>query len=235
MDRIKRVTTAVTTISVGSAVIVGQQGAAWLTEYQAKFPPWWSPVAAVVLFFVTSQAVRIVLELALERITALRRFLLGDQFVEGVWFDLIFEGAALVSVGHSMIRYSDGKFRFGGEDFPLDGSGKGHFRIELSEFSWPTLKYTYVYESRSGAQQGYGVVQFIERFGPPVKYTGKCVNVSDGNRLTFESFRVLDKALLEKFEHEKLKDQIILGHLQAEIIEHQRRLSNAPSAQIASA
>jgi hypothetical protein len=109
MDRIKRVTTAVTTISVGSAVIVGQQGAAWLTEYQAKFPPWWSPVAAVVLFFVTSQAVRIVLELALERITALRRFLLGDQFVEGVWFDLIFEGAALVSVGHSMIRYSDGK------------------------------------------------------------------------------------------------------------------------------
>jgi hypothetical protein len=78
-------------------------------------------------------------------------------------------------------------------------------------------------------------VQFIERFGPPVKYTGKCVNVSDGNRLTFESFRVLDKALLEKFEHEKLKDQIILGHLQAEIIEHQRRLSNAPSAQIASA
>lgn len=233
MDRIKRVTAAVTTLSVGAAVVVGQQGAAWLAAHQANFPAWGSPVAAVVLFFMTSQALRIALELALERITPLRRFLLGDQFAEGVWFDLIFEGAALVSVGHSMIKYADGKFCYGGEDFPLDGSGKGYFRVKLIECTWPTLEYTYVYETRGGDQQGYGALQFIERFGPPIKYTGKFVNRSDGKRFTFESFRVLDKGLLKEFEQEKLKEQVILTHLQGEIAEHQRRISNVPAPQVA--
>lgn len=229
MDRVKRIGTAVTTLSVGTAVVIGQQGAAWLAAHQAKFPSWGSPVAAVVLFFFTAQAFRIILDLALERLTALRRFLLGDQYVEGVWFDLIFEGASLVSVGHSMIKFADGKLFYGGEDFPLDGSGKGYYRIKLSDFSWPTLEYTYIYETRGGDQQGYGMLQFIERSGPPTKYAGKFVDRSDGKRFTFESFRVLDKAVLKDFEHEKLKEQVILAYLRGEIAEHRNRVPNPTS------
>jgi hypothetical protein len=227
MNRIKSVANAVTTLSVGTAIVVGQQGAAWLNTHQANFPSWGSPAVAVVLFYVASQLLRMVLELLLERLTGLRRFLLGDQFVEGVWFDLIFEGSNLISVGHSMIKYIDGKMSLSGEDFPLDHSGKGYFRSKLVDFTWPTLEYTYIYENQVDDQQGYGVVQFVEQSGPPLSYTGKFVNRSNGKRFTFQSFRVSNKASLRVFEQEKMKDKFILNYLQAEIKKYQGVLTAA--------
>ena len=78
--------------------------------------------------------------------------------------------------------------------------------------------------------KGYGIAQFIERFGPPNKYTGSFVNRADGKRFTFESFRVRNRSFLADFEVDKLKETTIRKYLAEEIRDHQNMVQKIASS-----
>ncbi len=215
MDRTKRIQQAVSVLSVGASVVAAQQAATWLSAHQQQLPGWLSPVTAVVVYTIGSLVLRFLLELLLESFQPLRRLLLGNQFIEGIWFEIISQNNIPVGIGHSEIIFSDGKFRFGGEDFMLNGSDKGHFRADLIELSWPVLKYKYTYETGEHKDSGYGEAQFLERGdGPPLKYAGAFVNLRDGSRYMFESFRIEDRELLERFHADLGKQGTVHQYLE---------------------
>jgi hypothetical protein len=223
MSRIKRIQQVVSGFSVSVSVVAAQQTALWVASHSIDFPQWLPPAVAVVVFSMGSVAIRSLLEFSLENMVLLRRVLLGKQFIEGLWFELIFQDNHPVAIGHSNISYSDGKFLFGGEDFRLDGSNKGHFRVDLVELSWPVLRYKYTYETGLERDSGYGEAQFIERDdGPPLKFNGSFVSLRDGSRFTFETVRIKDPDLIRRFHRDLGRYATILSYLQPLIEERSR-------------
>jgi hypothetical protein len=211
-------------ISISVSVVIAQQAASWVTAHSKDLPPWFPPVVAIVVYSMGSLLIRFSLDLLLDNVKLLRRLILGKQFVEGIWFDLIFQNNVPIAVGHSEITFSDGKFLLGGEDFRIDGADKGHFRVDLVELSWPVLKYKYTYESTLHRDSGYGEAQFIERDnGPPLKYTGSFVSLKDGARFTFETIRIEDPELIQQFHRDLGRDGTVRRHLKQLIEERSRQ------------
>lgn len=115
----------------------------------------------------------------------LRRILLGDQYLEGTWFDIMDVAGKPSEVGLSWLSYDDWEIKYSGEDYHLkylsdcaDEAMKHRFPYTAEKIVYlkdNKLFYKYTAE-RSGRDEpeivGYGELQFPGGRGIPMRYTG---------------------------------------------------------------
>jgi hypothetical protein len=115
--KLKTIQRSVLPIGVTVGVILAEQLStrlkAWLTE----------PGAAVMLSAVVIAAsielVKFFAETLFDHWRFLRRVLLGDQYLEGTWFDIMRVAGKPSEVGLSWISYDDWEINYAGEDYDL--------------------------------------------------------------------------------------------------------------------
>lgn len=213
MDRLKRMHRLSLAISIGVGVVIGQKASVWVEQYYKSV--WLSPLVALIIFAICFQFLTYLLENLFDGSKRLRKILLGRQFVEGTWLDLMSKEAKPFSYGISYIKsFELSSLRISGEDFDLEGNNCGHYYSDLIKVEWPTIKYTYTYQHSSNPQlscQGLGELQFIEREGPPNRYRGSFFDILEGKRNTFEGWKVKDSKLLNQLDNPNTQKEAILN------------------------
>ena len=128
----------------------------------------------------------------LETSKDVRKILLGREFVEGTWLDLLSHGDTQIAYGVTRIVSSESSLRITGLDYDLNAEHTGYYSVDMLMFEFPKIKYKYTYQKSDNqglAQEGFGEIQFTERNGPPSKYAGFSFNLMEGRRVTFASWK----------------------------------------------
>jgi hypothetical protein len=216
MDRTKKLQDNIRLASASGAVAAGQYAALRFNELQASnfLPPWLPLIIALILTAVLQQLLEHLLSSILESSRLIRKLFLQRQYIEGLWVDVGRTGNQIVAIGYSTISFSDGQYKFSGEDFDIDSGVRGYYRIDLIAYEWPVLKYTFVYTTSTEESNGYGEAQFSDTESTPPKCNGFCHIFKTGSRFTFESFRVIDRKLIYEAKHGRLQMAQINKYLQ---------------------
>lgn len=185
-----------------------------------------SAFVIVIIFAIAKAVLKYVISFVLDFLGCLRRWIFfRDQYIEGLWFDIIRQNQEIISIGHSRICYSNGKYQISGEDFSVkigsdcktlfsssspdnDREDHGHYCSESVASDWPNLKYVFIY---NGGHRGCGEATFINNHDPEdhkywrghnyEKYHGFFVHFATGERFTYEGF------LIKKSKQPKLIDK----------------------------
>lgn len=198
MDRYSRIGSLASAVALGTGVVLANASRGFLSSLQLTR---WETVALEFLIIaVASVAIRTLLESWLFLAAPLRRLLLGGQFVEGIWIDILRHDSTVVSVGIVQIRASGSSLRYGGENYDLTGRYIGHFRSDMASLSWPGLAFKYsTFDITLGSEapgpfvQGFGEIHFDEATLPSRRYHGDCIDSLMGKRHALEGWK-LDRA-----------------------------------------
>lgn len=189
-------------------VVLAERLSSWLEA-------WLSDPSAVVLFSVvvisaSIELIRFVVATLFDHSRHLRRLLLGDQYLEGTWFDIMRVGGRPSEIGVSWLRYEDWEIKYAGEDYDLKYES-GCADVAMAHrfpFTAETIVYAkdnkllYKYTAdRSDRDEveisGYGELQFHPgRQGIPMRYSGHYYRPEGGGnfrKICFEGFRLDDR------------------------------------------
>jgi len=132
-----------------------------------------------------------------------RRIIMGQEFIEGTWVEIVTDGArGIVEGGVARIRFRKGRYRFSGETYSSDGGLlHGSFDSLITEYEDFELLYLYretEQQRRAHPRLGSGILRFPETAKCPERYQASFFDpihrseaiVGWGNKLT-------DKADLE--------------------------------------
>ena len=212
MDRLEKISQVTQTLSLATSAVVGQQVSSWM-ERQKAFPAWLPPLAALLIVVVGLHVLQALLETLFSSLKPLRRLLLGNQFIEGIWFDLSQADGRPIVVGIARIMLAGSTVRFYGDDFSVDGTRQGHYMSDYASLEWPKLKYKYTYHvsgTRQLSNQGFGEAQFLARGGPPQQYVGFHFDILEGQRVTYEGWRIEDRSILDKLDNPNTRRKVVL-------------------------
>ncbi len=214
MNRQKLVRDLESALGVAVGVVLSQQ-----TSHLAKS---WFPVPGVTAAFsiiviaVAIVVIRFFAGSLFVRSRVLRRILMGNQYVEGTWFDIMRKNGEVAEIGFSRIIYTRAGVKFFGEDYALTMENGFPYRAELVQIEWPKLKYVYTANRSDSADEvttGYGILDFLEeRHGPPKKYSGKYFVLRGTDTVSFEGIRLHekhDKDLIHQLDDPLLRKQAL--------------------------
>jgi hypothetical protein len=117
-----------------------------------------------------------VAEFAIERWRGLRRTILGDNYIEGVWFNKVPINSPLY--GLLRIEIKDSSVRISGEQYDRNGAMTATWHSEMARFDGSILSYAYraTYSQHGQEQEVHGVSQIsfakVSRTGEPRSYNG---------------------------------------------------------------
>lgn len=144
-----------------------------------------------------------------------KKMFLGNQYVEGTYLDIMFEDGKATDVGLSRIIIEDDKLRYGGFLYKIKGDVVGSsYRSKMIEMEYPIMKYTYDYKlvtDSSALLHGYGEIDFDERKGEPMHYTGNFIDFTNGDKVYFEGWKIRDKAILKDLDNPKERYKTIIN------------------------
>ena len=126
---------------------------------------------------------------------------LGDQSLDGCWFDAILRNGTIVFFTVNWIRTDLPTLRFGGDNYSLDGLPTGGHQTDTVVINWPVISYTSTsqrYKQNNPLTPSYGQLRLEENpAGPPYHWSGLFVDVFEGVFYQFEGWRVEDPLLLK--------------------------------------
>ena len=201
MTREDKVAHLSSAVGVGIGVALSQVFTDWILK--KSLPPWFPIVSALVVVTVTFQVLKFIFDAIFEMSENVRKILLGREFVEGTWLDLLSHGGIPFACGVTRIVSSGSFLRITGEDYDLESSSSGYYSVDMLVFEFPKIKYKYTYQKSDNqglAQEGFGEIQFMERNGRPTKYAGFSFNLKEDRRVTFESWKVESKEILARLD-----------------------------------
>jgi hypothetical protein len=195
MDKRKKVTLAIQSMSLAVSIVASQRAAQFVVEKKlAPTIAWFPSVVALLIAGCGLYLIRFFLDFAFDNMTGLRHLLLGDQFIEGQWYIIFRVEGKPVAFGETRIISTEEGVRFQGEDFQYgEEEGRGHYSTDIAILDWPTIKYKYHYYQSAAEEyssQGYGEAQFFEGDHGAQKFSGIFLELL-GKRVTyFEGWRV---------------------------------------------
>lgn len=206
MDKLRILSKLNLAVSVGIGVVFVRISSMWVEQLAWK---WWiSILVALVIVGIMSPVCSYLFTHGFDNMNWLRRLLLGNQFIEGVWFDLMKQDGKSLAYGITNIKSSGSQLQLTGEDFDLRGEHGGYYYTDMLVISWPVLKYKYTYQRSDDselANHGYGEIKIDNSAYYPVRYEGFYFNLREGKRVSFESWRVRDKHTLELLNDPKTR------------------------------
>lgn len=152
-----------------------------------------------------------------ERSKTVRRLLLGKDYIEGMWFDIMREKGNVKEIGVSSLEYADFQIKYSGEDYDLAVTQRLPFLAEMTQLRKDgVLMYKYT-ARRSDTDRlgipGYGELQFhLGRQGMPTRYTGEYFQLNENTKCTFEGFKLdekKDRELLELLDDGKTRKEAL--------------------------
>lgn len=202
MDRQELIQDLEATIGVAIGVILSQQTSHLTTKWFTV--PGINAMFAIILVTISIIIMKFFVGSLFVRSRTLRRILLGKQYVEGTWFDIMRKNNEVVEIGFSRISYTHKEVQFCGEDYNLEMDQCYPFHADIVQINWPTLHYVYT-ANRSDTKEetikGYGELDFQKELrGSPKKYSGKYFVLRGTDKISFEGIKVnerKDKRLIE--------------------------------------
>lgn len=147
----------------------------------------------------------------------LRKKLLGRQYIEGVWFDIMRCDGELLDVGISCMSYDDFNLTYRGQDYNLRTDLWAPFHARMLRLEWPRLTYIYSAQRQGEASAemlGYGVLDFhVGAKGAPRTHSGQYFPFHAGKTICFESFRLnadKDAELLARLDEPETRKQALI-------------------------
>ncbi|HSF29901.1 MAG TPA: hypothetical protein VLK82_05440 [Candidatus Tectomicrobia bacterium] len=214
MNALKRLQTIQATLGVAVGVVLSEQWPSWAKH--------WFPNAGVaeVLSLITVAVSVVVLKFMagalFEKSKRVRRMLLGRQYIEGTWLDIMRADGKLKEIGVSWLRYDGSELRYTGEDYDLTLNHCSPYEAEMVQLKGQVLMYKYTArrsDNGSLGTQGYGELQFSPgRDGIPNKYSGSYFVLQGREKLSFEGFKLdeqKDSELLELLENGRTRKEAL--------------------------
>lgn len=212
MSRVDRLSRLSSAVSIAIGVGLAEEFTNWIEKY--NLPAWFPHVSAVVIVVVIFQLLKFIFDSIFEMSEGMRKILLGREFVEGTWLDLMSQNGIPVAYGITRMASSGTSLRISGEDYDLNAKRTGYYSVDMLIFEFPKIRYKYTYQrsDNQGLEEaGFGEFQFRERNGPPVKCSGFFFNLMEDRRITFESWKVIDKEILAMLDSPESDKKAILG------------------------
>ena len=159
----------------------------------------------VLVFLVISRLLFEIFQFLFFRSFWLRSFLIGKEFVEGVWVEIVESSNGYMGVGISRLTFTDGKLVFTGDDFSENGALDSNYRGDIIEFDYPCFNYKHTNQRLKNTvdalREGHGEIQFRPQFRDrPSTYSGFFVLHNENIRYSVDAKRVDDKELLKAFD-----------------------------------
>ncbi len=214
MDALKRLQTMQSTLGVAVGVVLSEHAVSWAKQWFAN--PGVSGILSLVVVAVSVVAVNFIASNVFERSKRVRRMLLGRQYIEGTWFDVMRVGGKIEEIGISWVRYEDLEINYCGEDYDLTLNYCSPYEAEMVQLKGQVLMYKYTARRSDNGNlgtQGYGELQFSPgRNGIPIKYAGSYFVLQGKEKLSFDGFKLdekHDRELLELLDSGKTRKEAL--------------------------
>ena len=199
MDRYNSAKLFFAALGISISVIFAQIATEWIKS--KGLDNWLAAISAILIVLSVGKILEIVFNELFERIRWMRKLWLGDQFVEGIWFEVVFKDNVPSYYGLLTIRSDRSGVRIGGQGYDSDGSKLEFFQSNDVSISWPMLTYTYTAHRRSTANpinSGVENIIFEERdSAPPIRLTAVFTDIFTGDSHETEAWKVTDAEICD--------------------------------------
>lgn len=174
---------------------------------------WLILLVSVVLLIFIFKLLGWLIEKAVENSKRIRAIILGDDYIEGTWFDIV-EIGGYKFYGLLNITYKEGKIEQSGEQIATDGSPKNTWNTIASQYEGNTL--TVIYRVNYFAEEiveqrlGISTMDFSkpEKQFCPNTFSGTFYDMSkDFDTKSFRGFKVTNPDILFKLSNPESKPQ----------------------------
>ena len=204
MRPFKRISSIASAFGVSSGVVVARSASKWLENQDIDEVLILAISIAIVA--ILTQVTRIFVRSLVENTKLGRRLILGRQYIEGVWIDLVQEGGEPKAVGLTRINIIEGELKISGDDYDIDGLHTGHYVCDFHYVDWPRIRYVYSYQYSDDdniIKQGLGEFLFDDTGISPIRYSGHFFDIQGGKRFRFEGWKLKDRKKLKELRTPK--------------------------------
>ena len=203
MDALKKLQTIEEAFGAAVGIVLAEQFAPLMKQWLLISGS--AAVFSVILVTISILFVRFLIGSLFERSKTVRKILLGKNYIEGIWFDVMREKGQVKEIGVSSVEYADFQIKYSGEDYDLAVTQRLPFMAEMAQLKRDGVM-MYKYTARRSdtdrvGTPGYGELQFHSgRHGMPTRYTGEYFLLNENTKCSFEGFKLdekKDKELLE--------------------------------------
>ena len=203
--KLKTIQRSLLPIGVTIGVVLAEQLSSWLKAWLTE--PGAGVLFAVVVIAASIELVKFFADTLFDHSRLLRRILLGDQYLEGTWFDIMRVAGKPSEVGLSWLSYEDWELKYAGEDYDLKYDADNAELAMTHRFPYTAEKIVYLKDNkllykyvadRSDRDDleiaGYGELQFHPgEHGIPTRHSGHYYRPEGGGvfrKISFEGFRL---------------------------------------------
>src|SRR5262245_12221196 len=225
--KLKTVQRSLLPIGVAVGVVLTDRLSLWLSAWLTR--PGVEVLFSVVVIAVSIELVKFFAESLFDHSRVLRRVLLGNEYLEGTWFDVMRVGGKLSEVGLSWFSYDDWELKYSGEDYALVSNAVNAELVVEHRFPYTAekivhlknnkllYKFTADRSDRDDSEiAGYGELQLHPGArGVPTRYSGHYYRPEAGGvfrKISFEGFRLdetRDRDCLQRLDNpETRKDAV---------------------------
>lgn len=209
-------------VAVGSVIAIPVDD--WFTGKGVN--PTFSLFCAVILIALGAWSVSFVMDTIFGSSVLVRQLLLGPQFIDGTWVDIVYdENGVVSSIGQTCIEAEGYSIAFHGQNFSVSGDYRDGFHSQMVDLAWPRLRLVGVNSEQIGADaapRSYCEIQFTSAGGAPTRYTGTFRIIGTGGSFRLQGRKVTSRKDLKALGDDA-EQQAALLRLAAPMIQRVRQ------------
>jgi hypothetical protein len=212
MNRYKSVSTFINTSALAMAVTIGNFVRQWLSTYD--MPSWVVFVFSFAVLAIILPWFQTWLCQLLGAVPRLRKLLLGRQYVEGSWIDVVRFNDGRELFGIVRIEPDGNSLRYGGENYDRKANYCGNFASKMIEADFPVISFKYLDNPsmRETYSEGIAVLTFEEQDAArPVRYTGACVDYYHAEAEAIEAWKIETRGDLQRLADPSQRKAVVLS------------------------
>jgi hypothetical protein len=215
MNRYQRLDQVFLYLAIATATVVGNQLRVYLDKNSIN--DIYSMLGILCFVALLTGILRHLLIIWAGESTLIRQAILGKQYVEGTWIDIIEITSGEWLIGIIAINAAGPGLTYGGENITITGHSRGTFNSTLIHVEWPTMVFRYKNSSTSPdpLKAGLVTVTFIaDCAGPPARYTAELHDNTESEPRPIEAWKVRDKNTLAALQDPTKRTEAVLAFAQ---------------------
>ncbi len=147
----------------------------------------------------------------------INRIILGEQYIAGTWIEVIYNNEKDKEVGYGIkrISYDNDLLNYEGDNFDIKAlTHTGSFSANFLALKFPYINYKYTWDKNGSFEkhEGIGQVKFIKRTKKvPIVMTGFFIDLKEGQKFNFTSWKITDNEILQKIENPKTHKETLIS------------------------
>ena len=209
MDHYKVLAVTSSTLSVVVALILGNIANYFLIDNGLLL------LVVLSLIILLSSIYTIIINFFINSVSAVRRIILGRQYLEGLWIDRVTRNDAVIGYGLITVSSDLENIRINGEWYDPAFKQKGEtFQSYHLKIEWPLITFIHSAHRPDKAHtptiNGITVIDIQENIrGPPTQWTGYFTDTLENTYNNTIAYKITDKALIRKLTNSMTKKDAI--------------------------